>query len=140
MVCHPGAIRGPLSNAGYKRQYEGTSESYNKLRCTHQVQCPVFNKTLTVESLQAHMRKVHRQDACSATAVTPPAEVSCTYKLNFVFRSENSYKIVNFPVQDCLYQEATATSLTLLSFLQSAPLTQFTSARGQAHSLFLYTV
>ena len=118
---------GPLSNAGYKHQYEGTSESYNKRRwrCTHQVQCPVFNKTLTVESLQAHMRKVHRRDASSATAVTPPAEVSCTYKLNLVFRSENSHKIVDFPVQDYLYQEVTATNLTLLSFLQSAPLTRF---------------
>ena len=118
---------GPLSNAGYKHQYEGTSESYNRWwwRCTHQVQCPVFNKTLTVESLQAHMRKVHRRDASSATAVTPPAEVSCTYKLNLVFRSENSHKIVDFPVQDCLYQEVTATNLTLLSFLQSAPLTRF---------------
>ena len=128
MVCHPGVIRALSLMLDISTNMKApvnlitNGDGDAPTRCN--AQC-LINKTLTVESLQAHMRKVHRRDASSATAVTPPAEVSCTYKLNLVFRSENSHKIVDFPVQDCLYQEVTATNLTLLSFLQSAPLTRF---------------
>ena len=110
MICHPDAIRGRLSNAGYKCCHEGTSDSYNKQRCTL-VQCTVCTQDLTARSLQAHMHRVHGRDASGAMMVTPPAEVPCTYKLNFTFRSENSQKIVDCPVRDCLYQAATAANL-----------------------------
>ena len=50
MICHQGAIRGRLSNDDYKRQHEGTGDSYNKQRCTG-VQCPVCQKDLKAGSL-----------------------------------------------------------------------------------------
>ena len=50
MICHPGAIRGRLSNDGYKRRHEGIGDSYNKRRCT-EVQCPICQKDFKAGSL-----------------------------------------------------------------------------------------
>ena len=53
MICRPGAIRGHLSNAGYKCCHdEVTSDSHNKRRCTL-VQCTVCNKDLTYSKILA---------------------------------------------------------------------------------------
>ena len=85
MICHPGSIWGRLSNAGYKRQHEGTGESYNKRQCIL-VQCPVCDKPLqlTARSSQVHLCRMLGRDASSVTTF---------YKLN----------CGDCPVPDCLY-------------------------------------
>ena len=68
------------------------------------MQYSVCNKTLIAGSLQAHVCRLHGRDATGAMVVTPPTEAPCCiYKLNFAFQSENSQKIVDFPIWDCLY-------------------------------------
>ena len=118
MICHPGAIRAnSLMLAIYKRHHEGTGVSPitkgGAPRCNAQLVC---NKTLTTGPLQAHMRRVHGRDASG--------------KLKFAFRSENSRKIVDCPVQDYLYQAAMATNLRHCFFNRHHSHSLLASARG----------
>ena len=64
MSCHPGAIQGRCSIEGYKRQYEGTGETYNKRKAKRTV-CPLpgCSKDLALGSLQSYLCTQHGMDA-----------------------------------------------------------------------------
>ena len=60
MSCHPGTIRGRCSMEGYKHQYEGTGETYNKRKGKRTVfPLPACGKNFVLGSLQPHLRKQH---------------------------------------------------------------------------------
>ena len=85
MSCHPGAIRGRYSMEGYKRQHEGTEETYSKKKGKITV-CPVLScrKDLSLDSLQSHLRTQHRMDVSDSIITKPAVLAPRLYKLIFI--------------------------------------------------------
>mmetsp|Transcript_52012 Transcript_52012/g.58102 ORF Transcript_52012/g.58102 Transcript_52012/m.58102 type:complete len:167 (-) Transcript_52012:355-855(-) len=72
MSCHSGATRGQCSMEDYKRQHEGTGETYNKRKGKRTV-CPSSDcgKDLAFGSLQSYLRTQHGMDVFGSIIAEP---------------------------------------------------------------------